>query len=105
MENILQEVNLGMLVDTFNNERIDPDAVTALTDGDLIRLGVHTIGDRVRLRAACQRKVSESRNSATQVQSSVSQERATLFSLRSAVSSRSSSSRKKQTRGLWSSYV
>ena len=92
----MQEINLGTLVDAFNDERIDPEAVTALTDQDLIRLGVHTIGDRVRLRAACQRKVAESRNSQHQsFSSSASQERSMLFGLRSSVTARSSCLRKK----------
>ena len=56
MEKILQEINLGTLVQRFTDERIDSEAVIALTDQNLVRLGVQTIGDRVRLRTFCIKK-------------------------------------------------
>ena len=93
MEKILQKINLGTPVQRFKDKRIDPEAVIALTDQDLVRLGVQTIGDRVRLQTLCQKKVTETQNSPS-LTSAILQERSTLFSLAST-SRRSSGSKKK----------
>lgn len=53
MEKILEEVGLSTLLQRFMEERIEPEIVLAMTDVELTRLGVATIGDRVRLRAVC----------------------------------------------------
>ena len=47
---ILRELNLGTLVDRFDAEKIEPDNVISASDSELTRLGVSTIGDRIRLR-------------------------------------------------------
>ena len=47
---ILRELNLGALVDRFDAEKIEPDNVISASDSELTRLGVSTIGDRIRLR-------------------------------------------------------
>ena len=50
MESVLQKLDLGTLIESFKAERIDIGAVLSATDGELIRLGVDTIGDRIRIR-------------------------------------------------------
>ena len=50
---ILRELNLGTLVDRFDAEKIDPYNVISASDSELTRLGVSTIGDRIRLRDLC----------------------------------------------------
>ena len=55
MDKILRELNLGTLVDRFNAEKIEPDNVISASDSELTRLGVSTIGDRIRLRELCSR--------------------------------------------------
>ena len=54
---ILRELNLGTLVDRFDAEKIDPYNVISASDRELTRLGVSTIGDRIRLRDLCSRAV------------------------------------------------
>lgn len=96
MEKILEEINLGTLIERFKEERIDPESVAALTDQDLSRLGVQTIGDRVRLRTLCQRKLAdeEAQNSQNLTTSAILQERSTLFALGSTSRKASGSKRK-----------
>ena len=53
MDKILRELNLGTLVDRFDAEKIEPDTVISASDSELSRLGVSTIGDRIRLRDLC----------------------------------------------------
>ena len=53
MEKILEEVNLSTLLQRFMEKRIELEIVPAMTDVELTRLGVTTIGDRVHLRAVC----------------------------------------------------
>lgn len=53
MEKILQKLGLVNLLSRFLEERVDENVVLASTDSELSRLGVATIGDRVRLRELC----------------------------------------------------
>ena len=46
MEQILQRLNLGTLIDKFKEQCMDPPAVLLSSDGELARLGIYTIGDR-----------------------------------------------------------
>ena len=55
MEDILNKAGLSKLVQRFIAEKIEPETITAATDLVLIRLGVATIGVRVRLREACRK--------------------------------------------------
>ena len=57
MEQILQTVNLASLLDRFQSQRMEAESVLAALDQDLIRLGVSTIGDRIRLGDACRKKL------------------------------------------------
>ena len=58
MEEILQRLNLGTLIQRFKEERIDPQVINASTNNEPVRLGICTIEDRMRLRELC-RNTSE----------------------------------------------
>ncbi|CAB4042845.1 Arylsulfatase B, partial [Paramuricea clavata] len=73
MEQILQAVNLGTLLGGFQAQRMEENDVLAASDQELIRLGVSTIGDRIRLREACRKKVEENAASTSQSSASTSQ--------------------------------
>lgn len=60
MESVLRKLDLGTLIESFKAERIDIDAILSATDGELIRLGVDAIGDRIRIRDLCKKKKLES---------------------------------------------
>ena len=53
MESILQKVGLSTLSERFADEKIDPHVILAMSDSCLMRLGVETLGDRVRLKENC----------------------------------------------------
>ena len=53
METILADLDLITLLNNFQVEKIEPQTVIAMTDSELMRLGVSTIGDRIRLRERC----------------------------------------------------
>ena len=53
MESILEELGLGVLKENFQAERVDPEVVACMSDGNLASLGVSTIGERIRLREIC----------------------------------------------------
>ena len=65
MEDILNKAGLSELLQRFIAEKVEPETITAATDLDLIRLGVATIGDRVRLRKACRKTKKEPHQSDT----------------------------------------
>lgn len=50
LEEVLREIRLIGVFNLFKKERITDDMVSALTDSDLARLGIETIGDRIRFR-------------------------------------------------------
>ena len=82
MEEILQRLNLGTLIQRFKEERIDPQVINASTDNELVRLGICTIGDRMRLRELCRTSVEASDNQSCvgeSVASHVENERNLLF--------------------------
>ena len=54
MNEMLQSLGMSMLSQKFEGERVDFN-VMSVPDEHLIRLGVRTNGDRVRLRDACGR--------------------------------------------------
>ncbi len=63
MESILIELNLQSLSQRFVEERIQPQNIISLNDDELVRLGVTTIGDRIRLRDRCKDESTSSRAS------------------------------------------
>ena len=65
MENILNKAGLSELLQRFIAEKVEPETITVAIDLDLIRLGVATIGDRVRLREACRKRKTEPHQSDT----------------------------------------
>ena len=62
MEAILNELGLGILKETFEAERVEPEVVACLSDGNLASLGVSTIGDRIRLRELCTKSLEKNKN-------------------------------------------
>ena len=76
MKEILKKPGLSKLLLRFIAEKVEPETITAATDMDLIRLGVATIGDRVRLREACRKREDEPHQSDTNARNS---ERRLLF--------------------------
>jgi hypothetical protein len=81
MEEILQSLNLGTLFGRFQEQRMEPQAFLTASDQDLVRLGVTTIGDRIRLRDACKKKVDENTASTSQT-SAARQKRLSIFNPR-----------------------
>ena len=82
MEDILKELHLESLIPHFLAERIEPANVAALSDEELCRVGVTTIGDRLRLRDLC--AVAEKDCTRESVASNVLQERKALFNGRNS---------------------
>ncbi|CAB3983909.1 Arylsulfatase B [Paramuricea clavata] len=123
MEKILEELGLGTLKQRFAEERIEPEIVLAMTDGELTHLGVSTMGDRIRLRQICRVSIStqsaeqsnvNSEGSESSLNSSggpssasssafVASERSRLFNPRH---SRTTSRKRKATRGrTWTAQI
>ena len=63
MNEVLQSLRMSMLSQKFEDEWVDFNVIMSASDEDLIRLGVRTIGDRVRLRDACRRIYTRSSTS------------------------------------------
>ena len=81
MEQILQSLNLGTLYARFQEQRIEPETLLAASDQELVRLGISTIGDRIRIRDACKKKLEEN-DTATSQATAVREERRSLFNPR-----------------------
>ena len=58
MESVLQGIGLGYVSGKFKEEKVDIGVVMSAADKDLIKLGVRSIGQCIRLRDICRRKVS-----------------------------------------------
>ena len=71
MESILQEVGLSTLSKRFADEKIDSHVILAMSDSCLMRLGVETLGDRVRLKENCKQFADEERQTNVASTSSV----------------------------------
>ena len=72
MEEILRSLGMETILGRFQAQRMEPQTVLAASDQELIRLGVSTIGERIRVRDACKRKVDE--NTASTSQASAARE-------------------------------
>ena len=59
MESILNELGLGILIERFEDERVEPEVVACLSDGNLASLGVSTISYRIRLRELCAKSLEK----------------------------------------------
>ena len=82
MEDILKELHLESLIPHFLAERMEPVNVAALSDEELCRVGVTTIGDRLHLRDLCAVAKKDRRHKS--VASNVLQERMALFNGRNS---------------------
>jgi hypothetical protein len=118
MDKALEDAGLSTLHERFQEETIDPEIVIAMSDTELVRLGVQTIGDRIRLRSACRGKnglpnVTSENNTSTSsatpstslTAATVACERARLFNPRY---SRVASRKRKASRGssrTWTTQV
>ena len=65
MESLLQEIGLGNIFRKFKEEKVDIGVAMSATDEDLIKLGVRTIGQRVRLRGICRGRYYDFTNNIT----------------------------------------
>ena len=110
---ILEKIGIPTVFEIFKKEKIDLKVAVSLSDNELIRLGITTIGDRVRFRDMCQREINTSECATTSASTSSAanhsssrgsqnqRERAHLFNIRSnlnASGSRSGPTRKKEGR-------
>ena len=64
---------MATVLGRFQAQRMEPETTMAASDQELVRLGVSTIGDRIRLRDACKRKIEEPSTASTSSASSSSQ--------------------------------
>ncbi|KAL3871117.1 hypothetical protein ACJMK2_039136 [Sinanodonta woodiana] len=62
LQRTLEELGLSALFERFQSERIDAPMIMSLSDSELIRLGVDTIGDRHRLRETINQKLKNTVN-------------------------------------------
>jgi hypothetical protein len=63
MDKVLEAAGLLTLLERFKEERVEPELVLTMTDAELTRLGVTTIGDRVRLCTVCKNTNGSNGNS------------------------------------------
>ena len=50
IKDVLQGIGLSTFINRFAEEKNDVDQIVGLNDEEFIRLGVSTIGDRIRLK-------------------------------------------------------
>ena len=82
MDDILRELNLGTLVDRFNDEKVEVDTVISASDGELAPLSVCTIGERIRLCNLCKARKQEDSEVSHASTSKNREERLALFNPR-----------------------
>lgn len=99
MDSILRDLKLECLIPKFASEKIEPENVSELSDEELSRLGLTTIGDRHRLRTLCANAEKQHQSAAATALS----ERLALFSRRSSSSRRGGrgGKRKLSSRRTW----
>lgn len=100
LEDILTELMLHNVIEKFKSERIDLDNFLSLSEQQLTRLGISTIGDRLRLTDRVRSEINKrniglpiNRNETSSLASQIVQQRNTLFN------------RKKSGRGRKRRYV
>ena len=101
MEVILQQLGLANLLRRFEDERVDEKIVLSSTDSELSRLGVSTIGDRIRLRELCKQAVQAVQGASTSA-ASASQEVRDLFHTNRRGSKKGTKQAKKRT---WTAHM
>ena len=90
---ILEKIGISTVFEIFKKEKIDLKVAVSLSDNELSRLGIRTIGDCVRFRDMCQteRNTLECANTSASTSSPATQSYG-LFNIRSSSSARSSRS-------------
>ncbi len=58
IKSVLTEMGYGLFVANFERERVDSNMIASLTDGDLTRLGLQTMGDRFYFRKRIGERIS-----------------------------------------------
>ena len=81
MEEILRSLQMETLFNRFRAQRMEPQSTLAASDQELVRLGVTTIGDRIRLRDACKKKIDDDAALPNQL-SAAREERLSIFNPR-----------------------
>ena len=89
---ILEQLGLSTLLERFSDEKVDQNVVLAMSESALIRLGVATMGDRIRMKQLCKEAVDcsgdsngvdsvdrDSSRSSTSAAEQVREERRLLF--------------------------
>jgi len=82
LEVVLNKLGLGTLIQRFKDEKVDFDTLAVASESELTRLGIVTIGDKVRLRDMCKKELSRERtssNNLNQPYSAAIRERSVLF--------------------------
>ena len=74
MESILEQLGLGTLLGRFSSEKVDSEVVLSMSESFLIRLGVETLGDRIRIKERCKQHVEGDNRGTTFTSSSVAQQ-------------------------------
>ena len=80
MDQVLRDTNLNHLAENFKIEKIELETVSALSDYDLKRVGVETLGDRVHLTEVCCRAL-DSHQPSVSAAAAVVRERSLLFNV------------------------
>ena len=62
MEAILEQLGLSTLLERFRDEKVDPHVIMATSESALIRLGVATMGNRIRMKQLCREATDCSRD-------------------------------------------
>ena len=110
MESILEQLGLGTLLERFSSEKVDPEVVLSMSESSLIRLGVETLGDRIRIKERCKQYVEGDKRGTSFTSSSpaqqIAEERRMLFQPYSSHRGQGSRTakadkRKKSSRRTW----
>ena len=81
MDAILQSLGMETFLNRFQAQWMEPQSTVAASDQELVRLGVTTIGDRIRLRDTCKRELDDAA-AVTNQTSAARQERLSIFNPR-----------------------
>lgn len=83
MKDMLNKVGLGHLKQRFEEERVDIEIICSASDLEISRLGVSTLGDRIRLKEICKdhikKKGQNSSSAGEKFYSDILRKRSNLF--------------------------
>ena len=57
MESILEHLGLGTLLELYIDGEIHPEVILSMSESSLVRLGVKTLGERIRIQDICEQVV------------------------------------------------